>query len=74
MNHLEPHKNDSGEKSPLAILRQYAIDTADINPRLLHDVDAGWIKPHKGLLDFIETINNKKYGINRTIINLGHEV
>jgi hypothetical protein len=61
MTHSEPlNDNKGGEKSPLTILRQYAIDTADINPCLLDDVDAGWIKPHKGLLEFIETITNKQ--------------
>jgi len=52
--------NKGGDFSPLNILRQYAIDTAEINPCLLRDVDAGWIKPHKGLLAFIKTITNKQ--------------
>ena len=41
-------------ESPLDRLRAYAIATADINPHLLCDVDRGWIRPHGGLMNFID--------------------
>ena len=52
-------ENQSGEKSPLDRLREFAAATADINPHLMGDVERGWIKPHGGLMEFVDRMTHK---------------
>ena len=43
---------DQLEERKRAVCVAFAKDTASINPRLLHDVESGFIKPHRKMLDF----------------------
>ena len=56
MTNFAPPEKQSGEKSPLDRLRQFATATAYINPHLLSDIERGWINPHGGLMEFVKRV------------------